>query len=99
MCRSMFMKGVECVFRETLLAAKSYAITDSVLETIQQTFSAYQVANIATMLVTTHAIHCGRRAHEMKLVSEMLEGMALPNTMSLASAELLTASRQRGSPA
>lgn len=96
MCRSIFMKGVECLFVETLLAASHFNITESVLDTVQGTFEAYPFRALAKMLVTTHAVHCGRRAHEMDRVVEMLEAIDRPGQMSEASAAFLEASHRTG---
>jgi hypothetical protein len=50
------------------------------------------------MLVTTHAVHCVRRAHEMEGVVGMLEGLNLPKWMSAAAATVLAESGRAGLP-
>jgi 3-hydroxyisobutyrate dehydrogenase-like beta-hydroxyacid dehydrogenase len=96
MCRSIFMKGIECLFVETLLAASQFDITESVLDTIEGTFRAYSTRALTQMLVTTHAIHCGRRSHEMQQVAALLGDINMPDQMSQASREFLWASHQSG---
>jgi 3-hydroxyisobutyrate dehydrogenase len=82
MCRSVFMKGVECLFVETLLAAAHFKVGKAVLESIERTFEVYGPKPLAEMLVTTHALHCARRGDEMKEVVRMLEETAVPSQMS-----------------
>ncbi len=96
MCRSIFMKGVECLLVETMLAAADYQITGAVLDSIADTLRTYGFRPMAEMLVTTHAVHCSRRSDEMERVAEMLSGMCLPNVMSAASREFLARSAKTG---
>ncbi len=96
MCRSVFMKGIECVLVETLLAAAQFQMTEPVLETVEDTFRNYGFRPMVEMLVTTHALHCGRRADEMQRVAVMLSGMRLPNDMSEASSAFLSRSDSSG---
>jgi 3-hydroxyisobutyrate dehydrogenase-like beta-hydroxyacid dehydrogenase len=98
LCRSIFMKGLECLLVETLLAAREFDITEAVLDTIQESIETYTFRPLVQMLVTSHAVHCVRRAHEMEGVVAMLEGMHLPETMSVAAATLLAESGRAGLP-
>ena len=99
MCRSVFMKGIECLLLETLLAAEQFSLTDRVLQSIEQTLSSYKMEALVKMLVTTHAPHCGRRAEEMQRAVEMLTALRLPSLMSEAARDFLQASCQAGLPA
>ena len=92
------MKGLECLFVETLLAAKKFNLEDAVLETVEDTFTKLGFLPMAKMLVTTHAVHCQRRSVEMQGAVEMLKELNLPYPMSLASCELLAASGEAGLP-
>jgi 3-hydroxyisobutyrate dehydrogenase-like beta-hydroxyacid dehydrogenase len=98
MCRSVFMKGLECLLIESLLAADRFEITEPVLDTIQETIEGYGFRPLVQMLVTTHAVHCGRRAHEMEGVVGMLQGLNLPSLMSAAAATVLAESNCSGLP-
>jgi 3-hydroxyisobutyrate dehydrogenase-like beta-hydroxyacid dehydrogenase len=98
MCRSIFMKGVECLFLETVLAAEQFGIRQAVLASIEQTFSSLGFEGTADMLLTTHAVHCGRRASEMEGVMAMLAAACLPNLMSAASRDILKVSAAAGLP-
>ena len=96
LCRSVFMKGLECLFVETLLAAQQFDLQKPVLETIEQTLQSYGLEPMARMLVTTHAVHCGRRSREMVGAVEMLEEMELPSVMSDAARDFLQKSQEAG---
>jgi 3-hydroxyisobutyrate dehydrogenase-like beta-hydroxyacid dehydrogenase len=96
MCRSVFMKGVECLFVETLLAAAQSNVTEAVLSSIEETFLCYDFRPLANILVTTHAAHCGRRSHEMLGVTKMLKELHLPHEMSAASSRFLAANHKAG---
>ena len=96
MCRSVFMKGIECLLVETLLAAARYGVTEPVLQSIEGTFNSYGLRPMIKMLVTTHAAHCRRRSDEMRSVSRMLKQLGLPSRMSKASELLLRASGEAG---
>jgi 3-hydroxyisobutyrate dehydrogenase-like beta-hydroxyacid dehydrogenase len=96
MCRSIFMKGIECLLLETLLAASEFRVSDAVLHSIEETISSLGLQATVEMLVTTHAVHCGRRSDEMRHVTAMLEEMGLPHDMSRAAVDVLSRSRDRG---
>ena len=96
MCRSIFMKGLECLFIEASLAGLKFNLSEAVLETIEETFSSYTIRELSTMLLTTHAVHAERRAHEMKEVVETLDEFQLPSPMSRASRDLLEGSLRAG---
>lgn len=96
MCRSVFMKGVECLFVETVLAADRFGIVDPVLQSAEQTFASLGFQGTARMLLTTHAAHSGRRADEMAKVTAMLADLCLPHAMSAASHETLATSAESG---
>jgi 3-hydroxyisobutyrate dehydrogenase-like beta-hydroxyacid dehydrogenase len=96
MCRSIFMKGLECLFVETLVASETFQVTDNVLRSIEETFRAYQLRPMADMLVTTHAAHCRRRSDEMRSAAKMMDQMGIPNRMSKATRDFLAASSRSG---
>jgi 3-hydroxyisobutyrate dehydrogenase-like beta-hydroxyacid dehydrogenase len=96
MCRSVFMKGIECLFIEALIAASHFDVTEPVLANIEATFSTYGIRPLARMLVTTHAPHCERRAAEMLVATSMLEEAGLPHLMSRASRDFLSRSGETG---
>ena len=89
MCRSIFMKGLECLFVEASVAGLKFNLSEVLQETIEETFSPYTIRELSTMLLTTHTVHADRRAHEMKEVVETLREFQLPSSMSRASRDLL----------
>ena len=98
LCRSIFMKGIECLLVETLLAARRFNLIEQVYRTIEDSLDTYGFQPMARMLVTSHAIHCGRRAHEMDGVVQMLQQMNLPHAMSAAAGTVLNRTDQAGLP-
>lgn len=96
MCRSVFMKGIECLLLETLIAAGEFKVTEPVLRSIEQTFNSYGLRQMVRMLVTTHAAHCGRRADEMRSAAKMLDAIGLPGHMTKAARDFLAASHRVG---
>lgn len=96
MSRSIFMKGIECLLVETLLAAEQFDIAEDVLASVEETINSYGVRPMIKMLVTTHAVHCGRRAEEMYHVAETLKSLSLPHMLTDVSSEFLCASNNTG---
>jgi 3-hydroxyisobutyrate dehydrogenase-like beta-hydroxyacid dehydrogenase len=96
MCRSIFMKGLECLFVETLLAADQFGVTQPVLTSIEDTVKSYGLRPLCQMLVTTHATHCLRRSEEMQEATRMLEEAGIPYRMSQGARDFLEASYRSG---
>jgi 3-hydroxyisobutyrate dehydrogenase-like beta-hydroxyacid dehydrogenase len=96
LCRSIFMKGVECLFLETVVAASEFDAVEPVMASIEDTFNSLGFQATASMLLTSHAVHCCRRSKEMEGVCRMLEEMSLPSIMSRASEEALQTSCRSG---
>jgi 3-hydroxyisobutyrate dehydrogenase-like beta-hydroxyacid dehydrogenase len=96
MCRSIFMKGIECLLVETLLASEEFKITDPVLRSIEQTFNSYGLRPMVRMLVTTHAAHCRRRADEMRSVTKMMKEIGIPRRMCKVTQDFLASSYRAG---
>jgi 3-hydroxyisobutyrate dehydrogenase-like beta-hydroxyacid dehydrogenase len=95
-CRSIFMKGVESLLIETLLAANEFRMTEPVLRSIEQTFNSYGLRSMVHMLVTTHAVHCRRRASEMQSAMKMMDEIGIPGRMCKAARDVLAASSRTG---
>jgi 3-hydroxyisobutyrate dehydrogenase-like beta-hydroxyacid dehydrogenase len=96
MCRSLFMKGLECLFVETLLAAKTFDVTDPVMKSIEQTFNSYGLRPMVRMLVTTHAAHSRRRSDEMRSAGKMMDEHGMPGRMCKAARDFLKANSEIG---
>lgn len=82
MVRSVFMKGIEALFVETLHAAQAYNIQKQVVATIKDTFETLTFDQLVNMLVTTHAIHGRRRQGEMEEVIDTLKAKNIDAKMS-----------------
>jgi 3-hydroxyisobutyrate dehydrogenase-like beta-hydroxyacid dehydrogenase len=96
MCRSIFTKGAECLFVETLLAAERYAATEEVLASIEASITDGPFREWVNMLVTTHAIHAGRRGDEMRKIVEVLEASGMAPLLSRAAYERLRLTAESG---
>jgi len=96
MCRSVFMKGVECLFVESLLAAQEYGSTREVLASIEESITSGPFGDWVKMLVTTHAVHAGRRGDEMEKIVGALQALDIEPVMSKASRDRLLTTDHTG---
>ncbi len=90
MFRSIFMKGIEALAIETLLACETWGVTDAVMGTIDESLAKlHWWPDHANFLTTTDAIHAGRRAHEMDMVMETMEAVGVEPRMTRATAAFI----------
>ncbi len=90
MFRSIFMKGIEALCVETLMACKTWDVTDEVMGSINTTMEKMQwFPEHVNFLVTTDAIHGERRAHEMDMVIETLEAVGVEPRITRGTAEVI----------
>lgn len=90
MFRSIFMKGIEALTIETLLACESWGVTDAVMDTIDASLTKLRWwPDHANFLTTTDAIHGERRAHEMDMVMETMEAVGVEPRMTRATASFI----------
>ncbi len=90
MFRSIFMKGMEALCVETLMACKTWDVTDAVMGSINTSMEKMRFfPEHVNFLVTTDAIHGGRRAHEMDMVIETLEAVGVEPKVTRGTAELI----------
>lgn len=68
MLRSVYMKGIEAVVLETMIAANRYGVLEVVLESLAETHKKYDFQSFASMLVVSNALNGERRAQEMEQV-------------------------------
>jgi 3-hydroxyisobutyrate dehydrogenase-like beta-hydroxyacid dehydrogenase len=66
MLRSVVVKGMEGLWVEALLAARQMGVVEPLLANIEETLDRYSARDFATMLVTTHVAHAGRRQVEVR---------------------------------
>jgi 3-hydroxyisobutyrate dehydrogenase-like beta-hydroxyacid dehydrogenase len=81
MARSVFMKGIEAILCESLVAADRAGVADRVLASIQSTFPGLDWRQVATFHMGRMALHGRRRAIEMESVADTLRDLGLePST-------------------
>lgn len=77
MARSVFMKGIEAILCESLVAADRAGVADQVLASIQSTFPGLDWRQLATYHMGRMALHGRRRAIEMESVADTLRDLGL----------------------
>jgi len=77
MARSVFMKGIEAILCESLVAADRAGVADRVLGSIQATFPGLDWRALATYHMGRMALHGRRRAIEMDSVADTLRDLNL----------------------
>lgn len=89
MLRSVLMKGIESLLLESLLAARRHGVEDIVLDTVGAFWDKGSFVEMANLLITTDAIHAGRRAHEADMMSEVVREVGITPRLSPIIAETL----------
>ncbi len=77
MARSVFMKGIEAILCECLVAADRAGVADRVLSSVQATFPGLDWRALATYHMGRMALHGRRRAIEMESVADTLRDLGL----------------------
>ncbi|MBV1796700.1 NAD(P)-dependent oxidoreductase [Siccirubricoccus sp. G192] len=86
--RSVVMKGLEALLLECLLGARRYGLDATVLASIERSL-ARPFSQVAQGMLTTNAIHAGRRAEEAAMSAETLAEIGLDPVVTRAVAERL----------
>ncbi len=90
MFRSIFMKGIEALVIETLIACKTWDVADAVMDSVTKSLDKQPFyPDYTDFLVTTDAIHAERRAHEMDMVIETMEAVGIEPKMTRATAAMI----------
>lgn len=84
MLRSVMIKGLEALTSECLLAARRAGVEDAVISSLQSSDPGMNWRERATYNLERMLVHGSRRAAEMEEVCKTLEGLGLPDWMSLA---------------
>lgn len=82
--RSIFMKGIAALMIEMLQGADAYGVSDEVVASISKSMDGIPFTSHLDRLVTGTAIHCQRRAAELKGSIAMLEECKIPSDMTEA---------------
>jgi 3-hydroxyisobutyrate dehydrogenase-like beta-hydroxyacid dehydrogenase len=71
MCRSVVVKGMEALLTESLLAARSYGVEQTVIESLKNLFPSRDWPALARYMISRSLIHGTRRAEEMRCVKSL----------------------------
>jgi 3-hydroxyisobutyrate dehydrogenase-like beta-hydroxyacid dehydrogenase len=91
MLRTVVVKGLEGLWTEALLAAHELDVVEPLLAMVEETLDRWPTRDFATMLVTTHVAHAGRRQVEARMARDTVAGLGVEPLMSAA----LTAREER----
>lgn len=87
MCRSVVIKGMEALLTESLLAARSYGVEETVIVSLGNLFPAQDWHALARYMMSRALLHGVRRAEEMREVAATVREAGLDPWMSAACAE------------
>lgn len=82
--RSIFMKGIASLMIEMLQAGDAYGVADEVVASVGKSMDGIPFISHLDRLVTGSALHCTRRAAEMKGSIAMLTEAKLSSEMTVA---------------
>ena len=80
--RSVFMKGLEALILETMVAAEAYGLKDEVMDSIANTLNQNEFRRFAEALITTHAVHRIRRSKEIADSRGLLQDADIPGIVT-----------------
>lgn len=83
--RSIFMKGIAALMIDTMQAADAYGVSDEIVASLGKSLDGIPFVDHLNRLVTGTALHCTRRAAELKGSVAMQEEAGLNPEMTLAS--------------
>ncbi|NYT77755.1 NAD(P)-dependent oxidoreductase [Alcaligenaceae bacterium] len=88
--RSVLAKGLEALYVEGLLSARRLGIQDVVFDSFCAMLDTRNAADMAALLVTTHAMHAQRRCEEVMMSVDTLASTGIPLHMSKATISVFT---------
>lgn len=83
--RSIFMKGIAALMIDTMQAADAYDVSDEIVASLSKSLDGIPFVSHLDRIVTGTALHCTRRAAELKGSVAMQEEAGLNPEMTLAS--------------
>ena len=86
MFRSIFIKGMEALMVESMLAASEYRVEERVLASLRETFPTLDWEKLSGYMIERVVSHGRRRAAEMREVAATLEGIGIEPLMAGATA-------------
>jgi 3-hydroxyisobutyrate dehydrogenase-like beta-hydroxyacid dehydrogenase len=96
MLRSLFVKGLEALCLEVMLAAYPNGVHERVLSSFEETFGAYSFPELVRHLIERHAVHGERRANELHEVANALREMGVEPMLAEAAYERASWDVRRG---
>jgi 3-hydroxyisobutyrate dehydrogenase-like beta-hydroxyacid dehydrogenase len=87
MCRSVMVKGIEALLSESLLAARSYGVEETVIKSLDDLFPGPDWTKLARYMISRTLEHGTRRAEEMREAARTVAEAGLEPHMSEAAAE------------
>lgn len=88
--RSVLAKGLEALYVEGLLSARRLGIQNVVFDSFCSMLDTRSAADMAELLVTTHAMHAQRRCDEVNMSLRTLESTGIPLHITKAIIEVFT---------
>jgi len=88
LCRSVFVKGLEAIAVESLLAARHYGVEDAVLASLAETYPGIAWDKQSDWYWRRVVQHGRRRAEEMREAAAMVDDAGHPSQMAPASADV-----------
>lgn len=82
--RSIFMKGIAALMLDTMQAADAYGVSNEIVASIGKSMDGIPFQSHLDRLITGTALHCNRRATELKGSIAMLEEVGLNPEMTAA---------------
>lgn len=96
MFRSLFVKGLEALALEAMLACYPTGVHEKVLATLEGTFGKYSFPGLVKHLIERHAVHGERRANELEEVAESLREVGVEPIMAEAAFRRMSWDVERG---
>lgn len=84
MCRSVFMKGLDAILMECMVAAETAGVTDRIVSSLKVTMPEVDWDTFIVRKLAGAAQHSGRRAGEMREVATTLRELGMEPIMSEA---------------
>lgn len=96
MFRSAFVKGLEALSLEAMMACYPSGVHEKVLASFEETFGGYSFPELVKHLIERHAVHGARRGDELVQVADSLREVGVEPIMASAGAERMRWDVQRG---
>ena len=96
MFRSLFVKGLEALALESMMACYATGVHDQVLASLEGTFGKYTFPELVHHLIERHAVHGRRRAAELEEVATSLREAGVEPIMAEAGHRRMSWDVERG---